>query len=359
MAQGIINDTTLTAIGDAIREKTGETGKILPKDMPTAIANIKGGGGDPLNVTTLCGDDYDTKYGAFAMFNPNDAFYKALCEAISFTGSSVHYLYPPASVVNANKDIVYHFYDNNTSTYTHTISIYATEGTNIPAASKIEYLPKVIIHNKKSNIDRIDCTCSQFLANSRFNKIKEFDYHDFVECPELPNVQITWTQGYACFSQTTVKKVVLPPSGGNDWNNTFARCYSLEEIYMGVGNVPGYATPEYCEFSGTFNNLPSCHTIEITGDGDFYNNNPNCIIDFTTVGFGFNSHNNSNTEKADSKYSRTQFMNTVNKLFPSQSTGVLKVAAGAGANNADGGMDALTDAEIAVATSKGWTVSIS
>lgn len=45
MAKYSIEDTTLTNIADAIREKNGETTQYNPVDMPAAIAAIQGGGG--------------------------------------------------------------------------------------------------------------------------------------------------------------------------------------------------------------------------------------------------------------------------------------------------------------------------
>ena len=42
MAVYTIKDTTLTAIADAIREKTGGTGTIKPGEMATEISNISG-----------------------------------------------------------------------------------------------------------------------------------------------------------------------------------------------------------------------------------------------------------------------------------------------------------------------------
>lgn len=45
MANVYLKDTTLKSIGNAIREKTGETGLLLPSEMANAIANISGGGG--------------------------------------------------------------------------------------------------------------------------------------------------------------------------------------------------------------------------------------------------------------------------------------------------------------------------
>ena len=44
MAEYLIQDTSLTAIADAIREKTGSTDTIAVSDFPTAIAEIPTGG---------------------------------------------------------------------------------------------------------------------------------------------------------------------------------------------------------------------------------------------------------------------------------------------------------------------------
>lgn len=46
MANVYLQDSTLTSIGNAIRSKTGETGLLLPSQMPAAIQSITGGGGN-------------------------------------------------------------------------------------------------------------------------------------------------------------------------------------------------------------------------------------------------------------------------------------------------------------------------
>lgn len=53
MADYIIQDTTLTAIADAIREKIGETAALTPAEMATMIAGIETGGGLPDGVSAL------------------------------------------------------------------------------------------------------------------------------------------------------------------------------------------------------------------------------------------------------------------------------------------------------------------
>lgn len=45
MSKVYLEDSTLTAIGNAIRGKTGESGLLLPSEMASAITNIPTGGG--------------------------------------------------------------------------------------------------------------------------------------------------------------------------------------------------------------------------------------------------------------------------------------------------------------------------
>lgn len=45
MSKVILNDTTLTAIAEAIRTKGGSQEQLLPSEMPAAIANLPSGGG--------------------------------------------------------------------------------------------------------------------------------------------------------------------------------------------------------------------------------------------------------------------------------------------------------------------------
>lgn len=58
MADYIIRDTTLTAIADSIRAKTGKTDKIAPENMPAEIEGITGGGSAAgcVTVTFMNGD---------------------------------------------------------------------------------------------------------------------------------------------------------------------------------------------------------------------------------------------------------------------------------------------------------------
>lgn len=74
MGKVYLQDSTLTAIGNAIREKTNSTGLMLPSAMPAAIQSIKGGGGNPadeFNYYNLL-VPYSMNYGLY--FNWKDYF---------------------------------------------------------------------------------------------------------------------------------------------------------------------------------------------------------------------------------------------------------------------------------------------
>ena len=53
MAKIFIEDSTLSAIGDSIRAKTGKTGMIPPLDMPTEIASIQTGGTSGTEIESI------------------------------------------------------------------------------------------------------------------------------------------------------------------------------------------------------------------------------------------------------------------------------------------------------------------
>ena len=75
MAKCFIEDATLTAIGDAIRAKTGGTDLMLPSAMPAAIEGIISGGGSGSYVWTKQGMSEtvteDTTGGTYTLTTPN------------------------------------------------------------------------------------------------------------------------------------------------------------------------------------------------------------------------------------------------------------------------------------------------
>lgn len=68
MSKGFIEDTTLTAIGDAIRSKNGSTAQYKPNEMAAAInAIVSGGGSDNLDMSWIV-SSRTTVSGQYAVF---------------------------------------------------------------------------------------------------------------------------------------------------------------------------------------------------------------------------------------------------------------------------------------------------
>jgi hypothetical protein len=114
MAKVFIEETTLTSIGDAIRDKTGKTDLIDPANMGTEIASIEtGGGGDlPEEALSLTGectykfygtswkwyiDSFGNKITTHDITNLAYAFKNNTVEEIPFT----LYVNRPSSLVDA------------------------------------------------------------------------------------------------------------------------------------------------------------------------------------------------------------------------------------------------------------------
>lgn len=150
-----IQSTTLKAIGDAIRRKTGGTAKLTPENMPNAISSITGGGG---------GSSADVRYVTFVNDSTGESFVKAVatgddCVDVVAKGlwkkptqeSSAQYNYTfygwgaePNGAADANilKNItedktVYAIFTATLRSYT--ITYYDSDGTTVLNTEKLVY----------------------------------------------------------------------------------------------------------------------------------------------------------------------------------------------------------------------------
>lgn len=64
MAYSLENTTDLTALGDAIRAKTGSNATMTVAQMATAVASISGGGWTPTTFTNITSEMEFSKYSA-------------------------------------------------------------------------------------------------------------------------------------------------------------------------------------------------------------------------------------------------------------------------------------------------------
>jgi hypothetical protein len=73
MSKVYLEDSTLTAIGNAIRGKTGESGLLLPSEMADAIASIgSGGSGGDFDLSNIKYYVYNSSKVESSYIMPND-----------------------------------------------------------------------------------------------------------------------------------------------------------------------------------------------------------------------------------------------------------------------------------------------
>lgn len=94
-----INESTLTAIGNAIRSKTGGSALINPEDMATEIGSIQTGGGT--SSFTLLETKTLAENVASISFDMTGYYYDEYAIVVNATGTGADYLYfVPNGVAN-------------------------------------------------------------------------------------------------------------------------------------------------------------------------------------------------------------------------------------------------------------------
>lgn len=102
MAKYTINDTTLTAIADAIREKSGTTGGIDPADMAALIAAIESGGVE-VEVGTFVPAESTQSYTVEFEKSHTNEFDLLICMNFSDESTSVNSVGFILKKINENK----------------------------------------------------------------------------------------------------------------------------------------------------------------------------------------------------------------------------------------------------------------
>ncbi len=338
-----IQEETLNEIGNAIREKT-ETGDLIaPGDMPGMIRSIETGGGEsPIPE-----------------------------EALHLTGNCSH------KFANDAWTWFLDAYGNQMTTQNITSATSMFEGsyrlTNIPFALNFcdplygAGVSMQNIFNNDSNISEVTINITG--APPTIGWRGAFNY-----CMALRRINLTCDRS------------IYQGDGIYGTYSTFADCYCLDEL-IEIPFVYSTYNTNYC-FYGAFNrchrlqNLTFKSTEVLTAT-----NYKGAVIDLTE-GVGWSTYNASSiksilpgkevTDEASyealrydpdwwtqnvaySRYNHDSAVRTINSLPDVTQTGqtsTIKFKGEAGSATAQGAINTLTDAEIAVATAKGWTVSL-
>lgn len=133
-----------------------------------------------------------------------------------------------------------------------------------------------------------------------------------------------------------------------NYMNLFYNCQSLQEL----SNFPLRSTVNTYDvnmFIGTFDKTYSLKKLTFSANGSMDWSNQ--VIDLTTTGYS--------DTVADSVYNHSSAVETLNSLPTIQGSGnTIKFKKNAGSATSGGAINTLTEEEIAVATAKGWTVTL-
>ena len=388
MSKVFINETTLTAIGDAIREKTGKGDLINPTDMPDEIRGIETGGGGyeiPDSVFILTGD----------------------CSS-RFANGTMDWLIDLHSNKITTKDITsvsYMFSKSNVEDIPFELNMKNTSSTSTAAftsmfekASKLKNIPKINGKPRPNDMSNIFNNCEK-IRNMPEDLEDYFDWsyidadttgynsnrtNQFNNCKSLrsfpigflnhnnPKSDSYYSVYYGLFTYcNNLDEVIglpIPRASemkytSNYFNNTFNYCYRLKNMTFAT-NEDG--SPIQVNWKN--------QTIDL-----------NQSIGYTAFAFYITDYNSGITADKEvkddatyqalkndpdwfatkieySRYNHDSAVATINSLPDttiSGGTNTIKFKGASGSLTDGGAINTLTAEEIAVATAKGWTVSLS
>lgn len=382
MAKVFIEESHLTAIGDAIRAKTGKSELLNPTAMPTEIEAIQTGGGD-IEPIVLAGDC------SYACAN---AAWNGLFPMVSTQNVS-----SASCMFQGNQDIEKIPFDINLAPRIETLGSIFMRCTSLKEVPVIKGTLNAPTGNYSGTVAMNDFfgSCAN-LRTIPYDYFYRFGGDAFWEgCKKYQAARTNIFKG--CYSLRQLPDTRMLPSNTNAYYNsfyygTFTNCYSLDEIR----DLPVQDDVTFTSnmFQTAFDNCSRISNLmfETNEDGTpKVANWSNQTIDLSkNYGAGatnssmyityYNSGITSDKQVYDdatyaalkndpdwwasswnySRYNHDSAVNTINSL-PDCSSGsgnTIKFVKESGTKTDGGAIGNLTEEEIAVAAAKGWTVSL-
>lgn len=378
MPNVLVNDDSLKAIGNAIREKNGETTTYKPAEMAAAITAISGGGSSgyvptdaDLKLRGNCADLFAS--GKFKWIIDNygnrittEKISSANSMFASYRGDNVPF------IINSNYEL-----DCKNMFYMAGI-----KGT----------LPKIVMTKTTDYVSSINDMFQEYIYDNipddYFNSMASATIYNYVSMSgvfqgakyitKIPSSWLTFTSKYP-----------RTDSYYNPYNAAFKKCYSLKKL-NNLHTFSSFAITENF-FKETFNETYSLNSVTFAPlpEGTEYRQWKSQVIslnNYVGYGIGYNMIGIFDTNKRVdndttyaalkntddwwsydinySRYNHNSAVETINSLPNTKpyldangGTNTIIFQGNAGAKTDGGAINTLTDAEIAVATAKGWTVS--
>lgn len=393
MAKYSIEDTTLTAIGDAIREKAGTAELITPLDMPTAISSITTGGGSedcnglhiPEEALVITGDCSHR----FA-HNGWNWFINSYGDKI--TTKDIISLPNMFQYSNTLEEIPFNINIKNTVATFNNIFYHAEKLKSVPYIISPERTPPTASYNC-CNFSYLFNYCYnlQYIPNDYFWKIVpnkdywdktaeittqgySYIFHSCYSLREYPDISMlsgAWTSVYNnlyyglfsyCYALDKIENLLVLSHSitSNFFNNTFSNCSRINKLTFAVNEDGTPKTAKWknqtIDLSGYIGYLQ--YLVSITDYSSGITTDTR-ITDNITYQALKDNPDSWTTNINYSRYNHDSAVNTINSLPDCSATGTntIKFSGASGALTDGGAINTLTEEEIAVATAKGWTVS--
>ena len=345
MAKYVIEDTTLTNIASAIRDKTGKSELLLPSQMPSEIQSISGGGED---------------------FEINDASY------LFYYGARINILNDLLSRIKSPKSFDYCFYGSFNSIEQETLDLSAIDMSNCPTFRYMFYNSNFIPSVMLKNI---------ILPNNLKSATDCYYMFRGVYLPSLDLSSIIFQKivnAASMFSNARINSFTLPTFKVSNANQMFYQfrkntyddtvpfndTLDISSIdFSECTNISSFI--RYSKFVKVLHNNFDCS--KVTNVSNFASNNPDLenLCPLLNLGKGYTQKSaNNNGYKLDLSscvnLTHDSLLGIINGLYDLNLT--YDVAGGGtlytqqlvlGSTN----LAKLTEDEIAIGTNKGWVVS--
>lgn len=364
----------LTAIGNAIRSKTGETELLTLDEMPAAIQGISGGGDIPEEAFTITKDCNCMFYGHNWTWYLNEFGSKIKTENLNstyqmFMESTVEDISFDLNFDGTQNDLSYMFaYGYSLKDVTGAIRNAQPTTMNgmFQGCQNLRYLPEFI-----------DCDFSHIRRNNyrygyqnMFNTCNSLRHISPTLLKELySEVTNSTSAGYqylfnAFYSLFALDELVgVNPTNSNSTTNMFGSFCLLASRCKDIKFLTDDGEPIEVYWKGQTIDL-SQHVGWVLEKSNILNYNSGLteatqITDDESYQRLKNSVDSWTLLKEYSRYNRASAVRTIESL-PDASTGsgnVIKFAGDAGSKTDGGAINTMTEEEIAVATAKGFTIS--
>ena len=373
MAKVLVNDSNLTNIANAIRGKNGETTTYKPSEMAAAITNLpSSGGGSPDPIVITGNADNYCSYSPF------------VAEYIRLYGNTI----TTENITSANE--MFYNYKGETIPF----ALNYDPGANVTLYScfqnclNLKSLP--IMNNLVPSELRFAFANCQFLTNidnfvNSINWTKTGNLRSsflFLDCPRLQSIPISlfnnialkqsdtsysWVYWYrsfsGCYSLKELKNLPIPPSttfNSNSFDSAFNLCQSLRALTFATDNGSPYIVnwkKQIIDLSyigyANYNGIRYFDSAKLVSDAETYNalkNDP----DWWSMNTAYSRYNHNSAVATINSLPDTSAY-----LASSGGTNTIKFKGKMGSGTDEGAISNLTAEEIAVATAKGWTVTLS